>query len=87
MVYTMKCEKFCTIRICDLICFAFYTEYRILGNNCPSSPIDAKNIDDAAEIILKDRKHLDNNPREISKNDITVLLEGINNDKINQLSS
>jgi len=32
----------------------------------------------AAELILKDRKHLDNNPKPVSKDDIITLLEIIN---------
>jgi len=34
---------------------------------------------EAATLILTDRKHLDNNPKDISKNDLVSLLEGINN--------
>ena len=37
-----------------------------------------QNITEAAELILTDRKHLDNNPRQISKNDIVFLLKKIN---------
>ena len=63
----------------------FYDRFTRIVRKLDFLPIHLKqNIDDAAEIILKDRKHLDNNPREISKNDITVLLESISNDKINQ---
>lgn len=38
-----------------------------------------QNLDDASELILSDRKHLDNNPLEVSKNDIIDILEQINN--------
>ena len=31
-------------------------------------------LDQASEIILKDRKHLDNNPKPVTKKDITKLL-------------
>jgi hypothetical protein len=37
-----------------------------------------QNLEDAAEIILSDRKHLDNNPHPVSKNDIIDLLKKIN---------
>ena len=37
----------------------------------------SQNLDDAAELILKDRKHLDNNPKTISKTDLIVLLKKI----------
>ena len=35
----------------------------------------SQNLDDAAELILKDRKHLDNNPKTISKTDLIALLK------------
>ena len=38
----------------------------------------SQNLDEAAEIILKDRKHLDNNPTNVSKNDVIMLLKKIN---------
>ena len=37
-----------------------------------------QNLEDAAELILSDRKHLDNNPKVITKNEIINLLEKIN---------
>ena len=37
-----------------------------------------QNIEEASELILLDRKHLDNNPRELSKEDIITLLREIN---------
>ena len=37
-----------------------------------------QNIEEASELILLDRKHLDNNPRELSKENITTLLREIN---------
>ena len=36
-----------------------------------------QNLDDAAELILSDKKHLDNNPRNVSKNDIVKMLKKI----------
>ena len=38
-------------------------------------------LDKAADLILTDRKHLDNNPKSVTKNDIIVLLETINSGK------
>jgi hypothetical protein len=35
-------------------------------------------LNEAAELILTDRKHLDNNPQDISKNDLIFLLRRIN---------
>ena len=37
-----------------------------------------QDLDEAAELILTDRKHLDNNPQTISKNDIVSLLKKVN---------
>ena len=37
-----------------------------------------QNLAEAADLILTDRKHLDNNPRQILKNDIISLLKKIN---------
>ena len=37
-----------------------------------------QDLDLAAELILTDRKHLENNPRQISKNDIVSLLRKVN---------
>ena len=41
-----------------------------------------QNIENAAEVILHDRKHLDNNPKKVSKKDITMLLHAINKTEI-----
>ena len=37
-----------------------------------------QDLNEAAELILTDRKHLDNNPQDISKNDLVFLLRRIN---------
>ena len=37
-----------------------------------------QNLNEAADLILTDNKHLDNNPRSITKNDIIILLSSIN---------
>ncbi len=39
-----------------------------------------QNLDDASELILSDRKHLDNNPIKVSKNDIVEILKELNNE-------
>ncbi len=41
-----------------------------------------QNLDDAAKLILTDRKHLDHNSKFVSKSDIVFLLETINQGKI-----
>ena len=41
-----------------------------------------QDLDEAAELILTDRKHLDNNPRQISKNDLVFLLKKINDSAV-----
>ena len=38
-----------------------------------------QDLNDAAELILSDRKHLDNNPKKVNKSDIIFLLSAINN--------
>lgn len=40
-----------------------------------------QNLDEAAELILTDRKHLDNNPKEVTKSDLILLLKIINANK------
>lgn len=40
-----------------------------------------QNLEEAAELILTDKKHLDNNPNEITKNDVVILLHKINSGK------
>ena len=37
-----------------------------------------QNLDEAADLIMTDKKHLDNNPRPVTKNDIIILLSSIN---------
>ena len=41
-----------------------------------------QDLNDAAELILLDRKHLDNNPKNVNKNDIIFLLNTINDGKL-----
>ena len=41
-----------------------------------------QNLEEASEIILTDRKHLDRNPTDITKKEIIQLLKKINDGKI-----
>jgi len=57
----------------------FYQRFMNLVKKLDFPPIVLKgNLAEAGELILKDRKHLDNNPRRVSKNDIIFLLRKIN---------
>jgi len=57
----------------------FYHRFKNLVNKLNFEPIHlTQNLEDAAEIILSDRKHLDNNPHPVYKNDIIDLLKKIN---------
>ena len=53
----------------------FYDRYKNLVRKLNFEEINLKqNIENAANLILLDRKHLDNNPKEISKSEIIKLL-------------
>ena len=41
-----------------------------------------QDLNDAAKLILSDRKHLDNNPKKVNKSDVIFLLSAINNGKL-----
>ena len=57
----------------------FYRRFKNLVNKLNFESIHlTQNLEDAAEIILSDRKHLDYNPHPVSKNDIIDLLKKIN---------
>ena len=57
----------------------FHHRFKNLVNKLNFEPIHlTQNLEDAAEIILSDRKHLDYNPRPVSKNIIIDLLKKIN---------
>ena len=56
----------------------FYQRFSNLVKKLNFSKINLKqNYDEAADLILTDRKHLDNNPKQVSKQDIISLLEKI----------
>jgi len=57
----------------------FYNRFLKIVTKLKFSPIFLhQNFEDAADLILTDRKHLDNNPKPVSKNDIISLLKKIN---------
>ena len=59
----------------------FYHRFSNLVKKLNFSKINLKqNYNEAADLILTDRKHLDNNPKQVSKQDIISLLEKINID-------
>ena len=49
--------------------------------NIPSIHLK-QNLDYAADLILQHKKHLDNNPHSIGKNDLVKLLKKINDNKV-----
>jgi len=57
----------------------FYERFRNLVSKLDFSKINLKqSLEDAAETIIPDTKHLDNNPKSVTKEDIVKLLESIN---------
>ena len=57
----------------------FFSRFKKLVKKQNFEKISLKiNVDDASEIILNDKKHLDNNPKLVNKTDIIQLLEIIN---------
>ena len=59
----------------------FYHRFSNLVKKLNFSKINLKqNLGEAADLILTDRKHLDNNPKQVNKQDIIRLLEEINID-------
>ena len=56
----------------------FYKRFEKIVNQLGFEKITLKiDLDKASEIILDDRKHLDNNPKNVTKQDIIQLLESI----------
>ena len=56
----------------------FYNKYKNLVSKLNFKEINLnQNLEEAADLILLDRKHLDNNPKEISKHEIIKLLRMI----------
>ena len=57
----------------------FYERFLKIVKNLNFSNIKLKqNLEKASLIIFEDRKHLDNNPKSVTKNDIIELLQAIN---------
>ena len=57
----------------------FYYRFKKIVEKLKFPPIKiTTSLDSASELILEDRKHLDNNPYPISKKDIESMLEQIN---------
>jgi len=57
----------------------FYERFKFLVEKLKFKPIKLnQDLNDAAVLIQKDRKHLDNNPKNISDEDIIKLLLTIN---------
>ena len=53
----------------------FYSRFKKIVDHLGFEKINLKsNLSDAADIILQDKKHLDNNPKNVTKEDITNLL-------------
>ena len=62
----------------------FYDRFSKIAKKLSFKEIFLKqDLAEAAELILTDRRHLDNNPRQILKNDIVFLLKKINDAKYN----
>jgi len=56
----------------------FSSRFKKIVNELQFDRIDLKsNLNEAADLILMDRKHLDNNPKQVNKKDIINLLEKI----------
>ncbi len=61
----------------------FYTRFKSLVEQFDFNSIYLKqNLSDAANLIQQDRKHLDNNPKNVSNVDIVNLLTIINNENV-----
>ena len=57
----------------------FYERFKNIVKKLDFPPISLKqNLNEAADIIMTDRKHLDSNPKKISKKNVLHLLEIIN---------
>ncbi len=61
----------------------FYHRFKKIVEKLEFSPIKiTTSLDDASDLIVNDKKHLDNNPCSISKKDIEYLLEQVNSAQI-----
>jgi len=65
----------------------FYQRYLKLVTKLEFKQIHLnQNLNKAADLILEDRKHLENNPKSVSKNDIILLLQQINEMNVIELN-
>ena len=65
----------------------FYERFQDLVKKLDFSSISLKqNLNEAADTIMTDRKHLDNNPKKITKKNVFHLLESVNQKKVNNFS-
>jgi len=65
----------------------FYERFQNLVKKLDFPPIYLKqNLNEAADIIITDRKHLDNNPKKITRDDVLRLLEILHQNKKNSFS-
>jgi len=65
----------------------FFERFQNLVKKLDFPPISLKqNLNEAVDIIMTDRKHLDNNPKKITKKNVLHLLEIINQNKTNNFS-
>ena len=61
----------------------FYNRFLQLVKELKFAPISLKaDLDEAADLILTDSKHLENNPKPVTKKDIISLLEQINQETL-----
>ena len=61
----------------------FYDRFKQLVSRLNFTDITLKqNIEDASDLVLSDRKHLDNNPINVSKSDVVKLLQNICEGKV-----
>tara|TARA_B100001765_G_scaffold87168_1_gene53380 strand:- start:134 stop:775 length:642 start_codon:yes stop_codon:yes gene_type:complete len=61
----------------------FYERFLKIIKKLNFPPIKLKqDLNNAAELILLDRKHLDSNPHHVTKNDLIDLLKSINDSKV-----
>jgi succinate semialdehyde reductase len=57
----------------------FYDRFLNLARKLKFKPLSLKqNLQDAADLIMTDRKHLDYNPKNVTKDDIVMLLKESN---------
>lgn len=72
---------FCTLVAHEFNNSKFYNRFLKLMKKLDCQKISLKqNLEEAAELILADRKHLDNNPKKVTKDDLIDLLKIINSE-------